>query len=346
MSREPDLAARLKARLPSLRARLARRDAVVDSVREANATRDPRQVADWLLREAADWIPAPVWVVVARDLGGDLAVLADRGLVPDLHPSLWMAANAAVRHRTEYLVGNLAAEPDAPPSALGAAVALPLLSRGQVIGVLVGLDPAGSVRTPSLGTTVSTLLRTVLEPACHALDSALALELAEALSVTDDLTRLYNSRYLNLVLRRETKRATRNGRPLSLLFLDLDGFKDVNDRYGHLAGSQALTELGVLLKGSVRETDIAARFGGDEFALVLPETDAPGALLVAERVRDRVRAHRFLAGDGLSVQLTASIGIATLPDAAASAEELLRVADAAMYRVKASGKNGIQAAQE
>ena len=174
----------------------------------------------------------------------------------------------------------------------------------------------------------------------------MALQKAEALSVTDDLTRLYNSRYLNLALRRETKRATRSARPLSLLFLDLDGFKQVNDAYGHLAGSKALVEAAVVIQGCSRETDVVARFGGDEFSLILPDTGREGAVAVAERIGERLRTGRFLTSDGLSVHLTASIGVATLPDVAGSAEELIREADKAMYLVKARGKNGIHVAQQ
>jgi diguanylate cyclase (GGDEF)-like protein len=222
-------------------------------------------------------------------------------------------------------------------------VAFPLICRHKTVGALVGLDPAPSTAAPALGAALVSAVRTVLEPAAIALDNATALQKAEALSVTDDLTRLYNSRYLNQALRRETKRATRSGRPLSLLFLDLDGFKMVNDNHGHLAGSKALAETATIVRGCARETDIVARFGGDEFALILPDTGREGAFSVAGRIRDRVAAAQFLASDGLSLHLTVSIGVATLPDSAGSAEELLRAADAAMYRVKASGKNGIQA---
>ena len=164
------------------------------------------------------------------------------------------------------------------------------------------------------------------------------------MSVTDDLTQLYNSRYLNQVLRRETKRASRSGRPLSLLFVDLDGFKSVNDRHGHLCGSRALVEAAAVIRRSARETDMVSRFGGDEFALVLPDTGGEGAFAVGERIREKIAAHNFLAGDGLDIHLTVSVGVATLPDAATSSEELVQAADKAMYQVKDSGKNGIQAA--
>jgi diguanylate cyclase (GGDEF)-like protein len=197
---------------------------------------------------------------------------------------------------------------------------------------------------PPLTGPILDSLRSILEPPAIALDNALMVQRAEALSVTDDLTRLYNSRYLNQVLRRETKRASRSGRPLSLLFMDLDGFKQVNDTYGHLCGSQALVEAAALIRGCARETDVVARFGGDEFSLILPDTGREGAVSVAERILERVDEHTFLAEDGLTVRLTASIGVATLPDVAGSAEELIRAADMAMYRVKESGKNGIHVA--
>ncbi|MBI4886730.1 MAG: GGDEF domain-containing protein, partial [Acidobacteria bacterium] len=179
-----------------------------------------------------------------------------------------------------------------------------------------------------------------------ALDNALSLQRAEALSVTDDLTGLSNSRYLNLVLRREEKRSIRSGRPLSVLFIDMDGFKNVNTQHGHMAGSRALVEVAAVIRACARETDVVARFGGDEFSVILPDTAREGAVFVAERICDRIRAFRFLEGDGLDVRLTASVGVATLPDVTSSSEELLRAADRAMYRVKDTGKNGIFVAEK
>jgi diguanylate cyclase (GGDEF)-like protein len=344
--RPVDLASRLKARLRTLRASIERRDAIIEAVREANATLDPKKVAGWLVQQATEWIPAPCWAVIAHDVNGEPAVIADEGLSPNLGPSLWSAANWVLRNGIEFCAADLGNDSRATKNAAGTAIAFPLICRNRTVGVLIGLDPEPSTSAPSLGPTVVLTLRMLLEPAAIALDNAIALQKAEALSVTDDLTRLFNSRYLNLVLRREAKRASRSGRPLSVLFLDLDGFKSVNDRHGHLAGSKALVEAGAIIRASARETDVVARFGGDEFSLILPDTGRDGAVSVAERIRDRIRAFHFLAEDGLDIHLTASIGIATLPDVAGSAEELLRAADTAMYRVKDAGKDGIHIAQE
>ena len=344
-ARRPDFAARLKSRLRTLRLQVERREALIEAVREANATLEPRKVATWLVEQAQEWIPAPCWAVIAHNLEGQLTVVADDGLTPAQGPALWASANWVMRNATEFVAADLEKDSRAPHGASGTVLAFPLVCRHRTIGVLVALDPVPSTSPPSLEPSLVLALRSLLEPAAIALDNALAFQKAEALSVTDDLTRLYNSRYLNLILRRETKRAARSGKPVSLLFLDLDGFKQVNDSYGHLAGSKALVEAAAVIRGCARETDVVARFGGDEFSLILPDTGQEGAVAVAERIGERLRSFRFLAGDGLSVHLTASIGVATLPDVAGSAEELIQAADTAMYRVKARGKNGIHVAE-
>ena len=345
VARRIDFANRVKARLRLLRARLERQDAMIDAVREANASLDPQKVGVWLVRQADEWIPAPCWAIVGPDITGQLTVLADRGLTPALVPSVWAAANWVVAQGAEFMSADLSKDRRGGEGAVGTAVALPLACRNRTLAALVGLDPLPSSTVPSLGTSALAAMRTLLEPAAIALDNALAFQRAEALSVTDDLTGLSNSRYLNLVLRREEKRSVRSGKPLSVLFIDMDGFKNVNTAHGHLAGSKALVEAGSVIRGCARETDVVARFGGDEFSLILPDTGREGAVAVAERIRDRLRAFPFLEAEGLSLHLTASIGIATLPDVTGSAEDLLKAADRAMYCVKDTGKDGIHIAE-
>ena len=327
-----------------LLSRVERREALLDIVHAVNTTLEPAEIAELVVEQAMAWVPVPGWAAVSSDLSGSLSVLAGRGLLPDMGPALHSVANWVMRHGEPFASEDLRGDARARSELLGAVLALPLSCRGRHVGALIGFDRAPSSKKPQLAPSVVRAMGALLEPAAVALDSALRLKRAEALSVTDDLTRLYNSRYLNSMLRRETKRASRSGRPLSLLFIDLDGFKGINDVHGHLSGSRALVEAAAVIRSCARETDMVARFGGDEFAVVLPDTGGEGAFAVGERVRDRIAAHKFLAGDGLDIHLTASVGLATLPDAAASAEELIEAADKAMYGVKDSGKNGIQAA--
>ena len=339
-----DLSSRLRVFQRALRSRVERRDALIEIVRGVNVTLEPQKIAEVIVERAATWVPAPCWAVVSADLSGELSVLADRGLTPDMGPAVYAIAEWVMERGQEFVTANLTHDTRVTDAAVGAVIAFPLGCRGRRVGALVALDRQPSVREPQMAPSMLRAVRMLLEPASVALDNALLLKRAEALSVTDDLTHLYNSRYLNLVLRRETKRASRSGRPLSLLFIDLDGFKTVNDTHGHLYGSRALVEAAAVIRNSARETDVVARFGGDEFALVLPDTGGEGAFAVGERIRERLAAYRFLAADHLDIHLTASVGVATLPDVAASSEELMQAADKAMYAVKESGKNGIQAA--
>jgi diguanylate cyclase (GGDEF)-like protein len=338
-----DLSTRLRVFQRTLRSRVEHRGALLEIIRAVSGTLDPAGLAETIVERAAAWIPAPCWAIVSSDLSGQLSVLADRELTPELRRATSAVAAWVMQHGDEFATADLRRDNRISDQTAGAVLAFPLTSRGQRVGVLIGLDPESSAREPRLPPGLLRAIRILLEPAATALDNALVLKRTEALSVTDDLTRLYNSRYLNQVLRRETKRAMRGGRPLSLLFIDLDGFKSINDRHGHLCGSRALVEAAAVIKGSARETDVVARFGGDEFALILPDTGQDGALAVGERIRQRIAAHGFLADDGLDIHLTASVGVATLPDAASSPDTLIRAADKAMYAVKQSGKNGIQA---
>ena len=163
----------------------------------------------------------------------------------------------------------------------------------------------------------------------------------EALAITDPLTGLYNRRRLADVLRREWAMAKRYQNPLACVMVDIDHFKDFNDRHGHDAGDSVLKEVAQALSGNLREVDLAARYGGEEFAVLLPQTEKSGALTLAQRLLDSVRALSVHAGtDKLCV--TASLGVAAAHDVTTSkAEDLIRAADAALYDAKRQGRNCI-----
>ncbi|MDP9202998.1 MAG: sensor domain-containing diguanylate cyclase [Gemmatimonadota bacterium] len=162
----------------------------------------------------------------------------------------------------------------------------------------------------------------------------------EALARTDPLTQLLNRRALLTQLGTEVERVRRYNAPLSILMIDVDEFKEVNDTYGHLAGDQVLVEVAILLARTARSVDAVARYGGDEFVIAVPETSEAGAIAFAERLRDKIQAHPFEIGKGEPLRLTVSIGVADFPEPRVeTAEDLLDCADRALYRAKAGGRN-------
>ena len=188
--------------------------------------------------------------------------------------------------------------------------------------------------------------RTIARRASAALATAEQYHHAKERAFIDDVTGVYNARYLLATADNEIQRAARYGNPLSVLFLDLDRFKGVNDRYGHLIGSETLRTLSVLLGQCVRQVDTLARYGGDEFTILLVDTDHETALRIAERIRDRVEAYRFEAGREGQLQLTISIGVATCPLHGEERESVLDAADKAMYCAKSRGRNRVCSANQ
>ena len=156
----------------------------------------------------------------------------------------------------------------------------------------------------------------------------------------DALTGLYNRRYLNDSLQREFDRCARNGAPLSILLIDLDHFKQINDVHGHAAGDDVLRQVAALLQQDMRSSDICCRYGGEEFLLVLPAMAMDAALARAEHCRTRLAEQPWLA-DGRWVSVTLSIGVASVPAAGMAPEALIALADQALYRAKAEGRNRV-----
>lgn len=166
----------------------------------------------------------------------------------------------------------------------------------------------------------------------------------EDMAHVDDLTHLSNRRYLEQVLDRQVMQAVKSGGSFSMLFIDLDNFKRVNDTWGHLTGSMLLIEVARVLKRCARGNDTVARFGGDEYVVLLSGTDSAGALPVAERIRLAIERHVHMGRDGSHVRITASIGVASFPEDALDRAELLEAADRAMYRAKQLARNAVVAA--
>ena len=179
-----------------------------------------------------------------------------------------------------------------------------------------------------------------------ALENSETYALAKERAFVDDVTQAYNAGYLLKTFEHEIQRSERYGSPLSVLFLDLDHFKEVNDEYGHLVGSEALRRLCRVLEQCVRQVDTLARYGGDEFSILLVDTDHDTALEVAERIRQRIDRYVFEVDRDIRLSLTLSIGVSTCPAHGVVRDRLLDLADKAMYRAKSEGRNRVCSANE
>jgi len=254
----------------------------------------------------------------------------------------------AVRTKRPVVVQDLDAEEAYAPwlraareQGYRAFLAVPLIAQDRALGCMNLYLNAPHV----LDSDEIQLLSTFASQAAISIENARLFEETRQLAITDELTGLANHRHFYQQLAREVRRAQRYKRPLTLMMLDLDHFKGYNDRYGHLAGDHALRETAEVLRRNARDVDILARYGGEEYAIILPETDLNQAAFQAERIRAAVATHAF-RGKESSPQgdLTVSIGVATLTPGMRKIEQLVHDADQALYRAKGQGRNRLELA--
>ncbi|HEU0243250.1 MAG TPA: diguanylate cyclase [Candidatus Limnocylindrales bacterium] len=301
---------------------------------------------------------------LARAVGADQAQISDwdrpndrlrtLGCFPaDLRPSLddfYPLEGYPVTSRVleEGAISVIDAEiPDADPAevellrkdGMRGLVMLPLVAKGEAIG-LVELTSRGR---PTSDASHITIARTMAHEAAMALENARLYETARNLADRDPLTGFFNHRYLHERLSEEVVRAVRTRRPLSVVMIDLDDFKVVNDTFGHVYGDGVLVHVAELIRGALRASDVAARYGGDEFALILPETDREDAAAVARRILAAFAGSPFTDGNRQPFTIGASIGVATHLRDGYSATELIAAADAGLYDAKDLGGNRFEA---
>jgi diguanylate cyclase (GGDEF)-like protein len=272
---------------------------------------------------------------VGEGVAGWVAATGERLIIPDVSkdPRFSAKADSASGFRTESII------------------CVPLAVRGRVLGVieLINHGPKerrGTGGGSSLGLALDDdaamlVLTTLADYAAIAIDNAKIHKRLEELTIQDDTTRLYNVRYLHRFLDYEINRARQYGSTIALIFFDLDHFKSVNDLNDHLAGTKILREVGEIVLATTRKVDVAVRYGGDEFVVVLPETPKESAVHAAERIRAAISRATFLEEEGIDLRITASFGVSSFPEDARDKTELIRKADLAMYSVKRAGRDGV-----
>lgn len=262
---------------------------------------------------------------IGEGIAGWVAKNGESLLIPDVNadPRFAPKVDEAVSFRTRSII------------------CVPLKFKGKVTGVIELINSFNELTFDEYDLEI---LEIIADYAAIGIENARNFTRIQQLVITDELTGLFNASYLLDFLDYELARAKRYGTSVSVIFMDMDHFKDVNDTHGHLVGSRLLSEVGALVHDNIRKSDMAARYGGDEFVIVLPNTSKSGALTLAKNLRDKLRSHDFLSAQGLNLRITASFGLAAYPSDADTKLALVRLADKAMYAAKDSSRDTVKTA--
>jgi two-component system, cell cycle response regulator len=359
----PEILARVDAHLRSkgYYAELEQRDLLLllELSEAMTALRNPLKILRLIVEKMSDVIDVARCSIVSLSSTGDLVVKASSDLKDAGEICLdwrkYPEISKAIETKKSVVVNNIKNDPlmesvqeHIKALEFNSIIVVPIVKKESVIGTFF-LRTASSL-TDGITERVYKLSQLVANIAANALENATlfesmktAQEYLEEMSILDGLTRLYNHRHFYNRLDEEFSRATRYNTQLSLIFFDIDDFKRVNDTCGHTQGDEVLRQIGRIIKNVVRESDIASRYGGDEFAILLPNTSAAGAFDMANRLQSLIRQHTF--ANLKFVKITTSVGVATFSSGnVQSFDQFVRLADGAMYKAKAQGKNLISQA--
>ncbi len=340
----------------SLRQRVNELRALNEIAKALNSSLDPDEIFKVIIKKTADLVKAEAWsVLMVNENTGELVFEAAAGEAAEklkgvrIKPGRGVAGWVAQRG-IPLIVPDVSKDPRFFPGVdkqtkfkTRSILCVPLKSRDRVIGVVEVINKIGG---ENFDQDDLNIFETMVEHATIALQNASLYQQIEDMTVIDDLTKLYNTRYYNQYMDKLFLKAKIDSDYISLVFLDIDHFKFVNDNFGHLVGSETIRVVGERIRNSVRKGDVCVRFGGDEYIVVLPRTTKKAALVIAETIRQEISKKPFSATDNKTFNLTVTIGVATFPDDAANKEELIGLADRAMYEGKETGRNKIVSAEK
>ncbi|MGQ9464512.1 MAG: sensor domain-containing diguanylate cyclase [bacterium] len=320
-------------------------------VRAINSSLKPKEILKIIMEKIADFIKAEGWSILLIDREKqELVFEAAAGEAGQKLIGLRLKIDQGVagwvaRTGKSLIVEDVTKDPrfydgvDKKTKFITKSIlCVPMKSRDEILGVVEVVNKVGG--EPFTKEDLE-IFENLVQHITIALRNAQLYHKMEEASITDDLTKLYNTRYCNQILDEFIRERLATRAKISLIFFDVDFFKLVDDNYGHLVGSETLRLIGERAKSVIRDKDIAVRYGGDEYIIVLPDTDKPTAAIIAERIRKVIEERPFPAQDGKCFHVTVTLGIATFPEDALSRDDLIGRADKAMYEGKMKGRNRV-----
>jgi diguanylate cyclase (GGDEF)-like protein len=333
----------LNRRTSELEKSQAQLEMIYENSRIPASTLDTDGVVKGVMRILSNLLQYPYTSMILKDRWGNFYYRARmmagrRNFHPKaIDPGKMELARKVCNHGEAIRIKDMAGRDDYEPLGEKARslMLVSLTSHGQNSGVLT----AESNNVDQFTERDLQMLSIVARSAALALENAELHKRTEELTVIDELTETYNYRYFIQKLQEEKRRAIRYSLPLSLIMVDIDRFKKLNDTYGHESGNIVLKELSHIIQECVRDVDIFVRYGGEEFAIILPQTAQSEATVIGERIREQVESALIDVGKAGRLKITVSVGVTSFPENGKSQEELVSVADQAMYRAKGEGRN-------